>query len=130
MLILQGLIAGIMVALRASMNILYRLYTERRANLAELTARHFDNFTLIDAVGYWQGIAEPSAVIEILGTDCGLHARVVALARNIREANDQTSVYLVRASCELTEITADAAVKINYLLRQTNGHTDAYDHDS
>ena len=90
------------------MRTIYRLYTERRSNLAELTSRYFDGFTLIDAVGYWEGNAEPSAIIEVIGTSFD-YARVFALARDIRETNGQQSVYLVRIACELVEVTAETA---------------------
>ena len=94
------------------MRTLYRLYTERRSNLAELTSRHFNGFTLIDAVGYWQGASEPSTLIEIIGATTDFHARVLELARVIRETNGQQSVYLVRAECELIEVTADSAQEV------------------
>ena len=93
------------------MSTIYRLYTERRANLAELTSRYFDGFTLIEAVGYWQGNAESSAIIEVIGTSFD-YARVFALARDIRETNGQQSVYLVRIACGLVEVTADTAREV------------------
>ena len=90
---------------------IYRLYTERRVNLAELTSRYFDGFTLIDAVGYWQGNAELSTIIEVIGTPAD-YVRVFTLARDIRKTNGQQSVYLVRAECELIEVTADTAREV------------------
>ena len=82
------------------MRTVYRLYTERRPNLAELTSRYFDGFTLIDTVGYWRGNAEQSAIIEVIGTSTD-YARVLDLAHAIRISNGQQSVYLVRTKCEL-----------------------------
>lgn len=68
----------------------YRLYTERFDNLAELTSRSFQGFTIFSAVGYWEGIAEQSAVIEIIAE----HAedKIAVLAELIRETNKQTAV--------------------------------------
>ena len=93
------------------MSTIYRLYTERRANLAELTSRYFDGFTLIEAVGYWQGNAEPSAIVEVIGTSFD-YTRVLTLAHDIRETNGQQSVYLVRIACELFEVTADTTREV------------------
>ena len=94
------------------MRTVYRLYTERRANLAELTSRYFSGFTLIDAVGYWKGNAEPSAIVEVIGTSADYADTIIELAHAIRIANGQQSVYLVRAECELIEVTVDTAQEI------------------
>ena len=93
------------------MRTIYRLYTERRPNLAELTACYFDGFTLIEAVGYWQGNAEPSPIVEVIGTSFD-YTYMLALARDIRETNGQQSVYLVRVACEFFEVTADTAREV------------------
>ncbi len=67
----------------------FRLYTESFDNLAELTARYFQGFTLFSSVGYWQGSPEKSTVIEILAeTD----KHIAALAELIRETNRQQAV--------------------------------------
>jgi len=72
---------------------LYRIFTERKPNLARLASRHFDGFTLTEATGYWQGQPEPSAVIEvILDGHPDDKARVYALANLIKHENLQQSV--------------------------------------
>lgn len=67
----------------------YRLYTERFANLGAITSTFFDAFTIVDAVGYWRGVKEDSAVIEI-GTSSPRKVR--ELAEAIRQANHQQAV--------------------------------------
>lgn len=93
------------------MNTVYRLYTERKPNLAELAARYFQGFTLLDAQGYYDGIPEPAAIVEVIGDDSDA-SRVFLLASHIREANTQTSVLVTRAPVMATFVTADNAVEV------------------
>jgi hypothetical protein len=76
------------------MTTLYRIHTELRPNLAELAARFFPGFTLLTGIGYWEGLAEPTAILELYGTadDAAL---VATLAETIRVANRQHSVLVV-----------------------------------
>ena len=83
---------------------LYRLYTERRDNLATLASRYFDGFTLIPAEGYWQGEGEFSTIIEVI-TDDDAYSRVICLARDILATNGQQSVYITRQLVVLTKVT-------------------------
>ena len=74
---------------------IYRIYTEKRPNLAAFVAERFDGFSIIAAEGYWQGKPEPCAIVELI--DTGVDAaetryRVYELAEDIRVANEQTSV--------------------------------------
>ena len=75
--------------------ILYRLYTERRDNLAELTARYFPGFTLLDGVGFWDNVHEETTIIEIIASDVVGHVvRLRELAETIRNTNNQHAVII------------------------------------
>lgn len=75
--------------------ITYRLYTEDRANLLTLAGRYFPGFTLINAIGVWEGQTELSKVIEIV-TDASIEAqqKIFNLAGDIAQANEQTAVLI------------------------------------
>lgn len=73
----------------------YRLYTEDKGNLPEITSQYFDSFTLFDATGYWKGVEERTKVIEV---STGDRARVYELARTIKDLNKQESVLIVPLS--------------------------------
>ncbi len=90
---------------------IYRIYTERRQNLASLVSGYFDGFTLIDASGHWRGLAEPSAVIEVIqdGDETETRRRVYDLAEAIRAANDQTAVLVTEQSADALTFTKDGA---------------------
>ena len=70
---------------------LFRLYTESFANLRERTAHYFDGAMFLSGIGLWQGVTENATIIEIIGTMAD-EPNVRLLARDIREANHQSSV--------------------------------------
>lgn len=75
----------------------FRLYTEDRANIAELVSRHFDGASIQTVTGLWRGQTERGAVVEIVGrSDDG--NRIVALATDIARTNGQTEVLVLRHS--------------------------------
>ena len=80
---------------------LFTLYTEKRPNLARLTAGRFDGFTLVESIGYWRGVREDSTKVEILvedaDADAGKRASVYELAEEIRYVNDQQAVFVTEA---------------------------------
>lgn len=47
---------------------LYRLFTEdkNRAEVEKIASKHFQGFTMISALGYWQRNPESSLIIEIV----------------------------------------------------------------
>jgi len=72
------------------------IYTEDRDNLALLASRFFDSFTLSHNEGYYKGIPEKSAKIEIicdntLNTNMG---KAISLAETIRLENGQAEVWI------------------------------------
>jgi hypothetical protein len=69
----------------------YHLHTENLPNVPEIVSRHFPGFTLTRAEGYWRGISESSAIIEITTTDV---AAITALAADLRSTNRQESVLI------------------------------------
>ena len=71
----------------------YRLYTERFPNIASITAKYFDGFTVTETIDYWHGVKEFSLVVEIFAYECE-HARVEKLRAEIKSTNHQQSVGL------------------------------------
>lgn len=74
-------------------SVVYRLYTEDKPNVRELVSRYFDGATILFARGLWQGQTEDSVVIEIVALKSDLQ-KVVHLAGDIREVNQQTAVFM------------------------------------
>lgn len=85
------------------MSVYYRIHTEDRENLPGLAAKRFSCFAVLRGVGYWQGIAEKAACIEVIGDDAD-REQVEQLARDIRCFNNQEAVYVTASSCTLTDI--------------------------
>ena len=77
---------------------LYRITTETKNNLRELTSAVFKGATINDQLsGLWEGVAEPATSIEIdsVGvntTETAFRDRVYQLARTIRDTNKQQAV--------------------------------------
>ena len=84
---------------------LYRLYTEDKGNVAQLVAPYFDSCTVLTATGYWRGIAEPSVVVEILGTAQDSE-KVARLAEHIRVTNAQESVLVTMQPVSVVDVRA------------------------
>ena len=81
------------------MTTLYRILTERRANLARIAGARFDGFTILHGSGYFRGYAEESSIIEILtDNSASQRATVYDLAEDIRRENEQTAVYVTEQS--------------------------------
>ena len=78
-----------------------KLYTETRATLPYLVARHFSGATLYPAIGLYGGLQEHATIIEIVDDDtAGIRASVTALAQDICTANAQTCVLVVIQSAD------------------------------
>lgn len=74
---------------------LYRIFTENinKPEIASITSKQFDGFTMLEGVGYWQGERENSLVVEIIAPDTrDNHERVNTIAREIKQANKQQAV--------------------------------------
>ena len=74
-----------------SETVVYRLYTEDRDNLVDLTRRYFSGATFTYGVGIWQYGQEVARIIDIVGKRSDLQA-IVNLAGDIRQANAQDTV--------------------------------------
>ena len=85
---------------------LYRILTEDKPNLASLASRYLDGFTILYGTGYWRGVAEDSAIIEVDTVD---EHKVLALASDIREYNHQEAVLVQRI--ESTNVLIEAKRK-------------------
>lgn len=81
----------------ASNALLYRLYTEDKANLTAIVSQLFPSATLIHTVGLWQGQLETGRIIEIVGFPSDSQ-RVLALARRIKTENKQDAVLVTSQS--------------------------------
>lgn len=71
--------------------VVYRLYTEDRDNLLNLTRLYFSGATFYYGVGIWQDGQEAARIIEIVGKRSDLQS-IVNLAGDIRHANTQDTV--------------------------------------
>lgn len=84
----------------------YRIHTEHVAPTL-VTSAGFPGFSILQCRGFWEGKAEQSHVIEILGTDADLQ-KVLTLCRNIREQYRQAEVWLTSETVSLRRVTIDA----------------------
>jgi len=77
------------------MNKLYRIFTEHKNSdkIVEIVNKYFEGYTLLNGIGYWQGVPEQSLVIEIIGTEKDA-ARVELVAYEIKKANVQEAVLI------------------------------------
>jgi hypothetical protein len=78
---------------------IYRIYTEEKnkKTIVNLIGRQCDSFTLQPTLGYYQGKAEKSIVIEIVGSTA---VKIKRLADRIRKMNGQQSVLILRIDCK------------------------------
>jgi hypothetical protein len=73
----------------------YKIYTQKFANVPEIVSRYFEGFTLFEGKGYWKGEGEESLVVEVVTGD---RANVYAMAREIKEVNKQECVLVVASA--------------------------------
>src|ERR1041384_2179185 len=85
---------------------LYRICTEDKPNLADLVSARFEAFTIFHGVGYWRGVAEKSATIEI-ALPAGNAKKVKELAETICVANSQEAVLVQSIQIESALIEAN-----------------------
>ena len=80
---------------------LYRIQTEdiNRDSIIAIIVQNFESFTIIPAIGYWQGKPENSIIIEIMtdskwhGTESDEH-KVFQIADRIRRWHNQECVLI------------------------------------
>ena len=85
------------------MRAVYRIYTEdlQEDKIAEIVSCSFEGFTIYHANGYWNGVAEKSLIIEIIGDfDEEKEKRVNRVARSIKRLNHQECVLIQKFHCE------------------------------
>lgn len=78
---------------------LYRIYTENRENVVGIAGKYFRNLSVFSMVGSYAGIPEQSMVVEVL-TDLEREPLIMALAKEIKETNQQHSVLVLRQDVE------------------------------
>ena len=83
--------------------VFYRIHTENQEHLPAYVAEWFDFFNIVVGTGYWKGIPEKSATIEIIGQTEDAE-RVSDLANVIRHVFTQEAVYVTSHPVELTKI--------------------------
>lgn len=86
-------------------SILYRIYTEdkNRAQLEKWCSDHLDSYTIISAVGRYDGYRKYSLIIEHIGTPDS-ESDVLELARYIALWNNQGEVIVTKQSIDMTVI--------------------------
>lgn len=72
---------------------LFRLYTEKSENLPEIVNQYFNNFSIVNSTGFYQGKQENSQIIEIVNNKT-VKPKIKKLAENIKQVNNQDSVLL------------------------------------
>lgn len=85
----------------------YRIYTETKPNLAELTAAWFNGFTIYHAQGYWDGKPEPATIIELIDNQIDskrYRAEVFALAQQIKRENSQFNVIVTEHDTQVVNV--------------------------
>ena len=83
--------------------IIYCIRTEDRPNLAALVGELFDGFTIYTGIGYWRGVSEGAACIEIIASLEDAY-KVDTLAGRIRSTNRQESIYVTSTPTTLTDV--------------------------
>lgn len=81
---------------------LYRIYTENknRSWIEKQASRLFSGFSVVNAIGYWEGSKEKSLIIEIIaGNTKGNKNKLAVLKDLIKRYNQQESVLLTE--CEI-----------------------------
>jgi hypothetical protein len=74
-----------------SKQVIHRLYTEdvNRQAIADILTKYFHAFTIFESKGVWEGQAEKSLCIEVLGAS---FQTVSTVATAIKETNKQDAV--------------------------------------
>ena len=87
-----------------SNRIFYCIHTEyKNSNLASLVSKFFDCYAIFEGTGFWKGIPEHAARIEIIGTEDDRN-KVIALADWICTVNGQEAVYVTSYPVLLDDI--------------------------
>lgn len=88
---------------------LYRICTENKPYLPELAAQYFESFYITTGTGYWRGVPEQGATIDIIDHDTReVWDRLTMLAYAIKEGQEgeptQEAVYITITDVVLTVI--------------------------
>jgi len=76
----------------------YRIYTERKKNLAKIASKYFHAFAIYNTVGYWKGKAEKGAIIEVIANGKEMASRL--LINEINATNKQECCLLTKEIIE------------------------------
>lgn len=90
------------------MTVRYRIHTEHCA--PSLIGRYFPGFSIVRAQGYYDGKAEASIIIEIIGMESD-KPKVLTLARDIREQYRQSEVWITSEAITLERVSIDATTE-------------------
>ena len=83
--------------------IFYRLHTEDRENLPGLVSNYFECYAIYKGIGFWRGIGEHAACIDIIGAEADV-VKVQNLAHCIKSINEQEAVYVTATPTTLFDI--------------------------
>lgn len=83
--------------------IFFRIHTEYRDNLEQHATAWFLCFAIVRGRGFWRGIGEDSACIEIIADESQREA-VRQLARDIKHYNNQEAVYITETPVDLHQV--------------------------
>lgn len=81
---------------------LYRILTEdkNREGIINIVKKHFDGFTLIPTIGYWEGTKENSLIIEINIPLDRNSFMILVVANQIKVLNQQQAVLVQKINME------------------------------
>jgi len=83
---------------------LYRIYTEN-INIDKIKSilnNHFENYTLIDSLGVWQGTEEKSLIIEVILRELTSNKEKISLVANeIKAINNQQAVLIISQTIDV-----------------------------
>jgi hypothetical protein len=82
------------------MTVCYRLYTQNIIGTIPMVAAYAETFTVTETTGYYKGSQEHGLVIEIVATSYE-REKVIALAKHIKEANNQESVLVTETELKI-----------------------------
>ncbi len=88
---------------RTSERITFSIHTEHKDNLPALVSDAFECFAIFEGTGFWKGIPEKAARIDIIGTHTD-RIKVQTLARWIQIENEQEAIYVTETAVTLTEL--------------------------
>jgi hypothetical protein len=83
---------------------LHRLYIEDLDGLDKIVSRHLDGFTILKGVGYFRGIRENAAIVEVIYP---YPLNLSALVDDIKRGLDQQAVLVTISAVEQVDTSGE-----------------------